>query len=247
MKRTDRTDSGQNRVLGARRHWKSVVALSVLLLAWTFCTPWVERLLGLIFTGDDRLIYDRTPLWRLLLEHLQLVAASGVTAVVIGVSIGLLIMSPLGRPFRDLVLRLANLGQSVPSVAIMAIAVPAVGYGSEPVLLALVVYSILPVMVNFVAGIDAVPAASVEAGKGMGMTRRERLVQVQLPIALPIIMIGIRTMLVILVSAATLGAAVGAGGLGVPIMSGLASFDNAVVTYGAVPAILLALLIDRAL
>jgi osmoprotectant transport system permease protein len=139
------------------------------------------------------------------------------------------------------------MGQAIPSVAIMAIAVPAVGYGSEPVLIALVVYSLLPVMVNVVAGIEAVPEALVEAGRGMGMTRGERLLQLELPLALPVIMTGVRTMLVILVSAATLGAVVGAGGLGVPIMSGIGAFDNAVVTYGAVPAILLALIVDRAL
>jgi osmoprotectant transport system permease protein len=233
--------------LGVRRHWKSISVLVAALLVWIFYTSGVERLLGLIFPGDDRLVYDRTPLWKLLLEHLQLVAIGGVAAIAIGVAAGLLVMSPAGRPFRDLVLRLANVGQSVPSIAIMAIAVPTVGYGSEPVLLALVIYSILPVMVNVVAGISAVPEAVIEAGKGMGMTRGERLLQLQLPLAMPVIMTGVRTMLIILVSAATLGAVVGAGGLGVPIMSGIASFDNAVVTYGAVPAILLALLVDRAL
>mgnify|MGYP000973462622 FL=1 len=129
----------------------------------------------------------------------------------------------------------------------MAIAVPAIGYGSKPVLLALVIYSILPVMVNVVAGIEGVPPAVVEAGRGMGMTRRERLLQLEIPIAMPVIMTGVRTMLVILISAATLGAVVGAGGLGVPIMSGIGSFNNSIIVYGSVPAILLALIVDRAL
>lgn len=232
---------------GIRRNWRSVSVLVLLLLAWTFNTPGVERLLGLFFPNSDRLVYERTPMWSFLLEHLILVAIGGGIAIVIGAVAGLLIMSPAGRPFRDIALRIANLGQSVPSVAIMAIAVPAVGYGSEPVLIALVIYSILPVLVNVVAGISGVPEAVVEAGRGMGMTRGERLLQLELPLAMPVIMTGVRTMLVILVSAATLGAVVGAGGLGVPIMSGIASFDNAVVVHGAVPAILLALIIDRAL
>lgn len=234
-------------VPGIRHHWKSVSVLVLALLAWTLYTPGVRDFLGLFFPKGDRLIYDRSPLWSFLLEHLLLVAVAGVAAVIIGGLGGLLIMSPLGRPFRGVILRLANLGQAVPSVAIMAIAVPAVGYGSEPVLLALIIYSILPVMVNVVAGISAVPDAVVEAGKGMGMTRRERLLQLELPLAMPVIMTGIRTMLVILVSAATLGAVVGAGGLGVPIMSGIGSFNNAIVIHGAVPAILLALIVDRAL
>jgi osmoprotectant transport system permease protein len=219
----------------------------LLLIVWTFYTPGVERFLGLIFPSETLLVYERSPLWSFLLEHLVLVAIGGAIAVIIGAAAGVLIMSPVGRPFRDLVLRMANFGQSVPSIAIMAIAVPAMGYGSEPVLLALVIYSILPVMVNVVAGISAVPGAVVEAGRGMGMTRREELLQLELPLAMPVIMTGVRTMLVILVSAATLGAVVGAGGLGVPIMSGIGSFNSAIVIYGAVPAILLALIFDRAL
>ncbi|MBN1628347.1 MAG: ABC transporter permease [Thermoleophilia bacterium] len=232
---------------GIRKHWKSASILAALLLVWTFYTPAVEAFLGLFFPESEGLTYTRTPLWSFLLEHLVLVVAAGAAAIVIGLAAGLLILSPVGRPFRDLVIRLANLGQAVPSVAIMAIAVPAVGYGSEPVLLALVIYSILPVMVNVVAGISAVPEAVVEAGRGMGMTRAERLLQLELPLAMPVIMTGVRTMLIIVVSAATLGAVVGAGGLGVPIMSGIASFNNAIVIHGAVPAILLALIVDRAL
>jgi osmoprotectant transport system permease protein len=232
---------------GIRRNWPSVLALAALLLVWTLYPHGVERLLGLFFPGTTRLIYDRTPMWSLLLEHLMLVVIAGAIAVVIGVAAGLLVMSPVGRPFRDVVLRLASFGQSVPSVAIMAIAVPVLGYGSEPVLVALVIFSILPVMLNVVAGLSGVPEAVLEAGNGMGMTRRERMTQLEMPLALPVIMTGIKTMLIILVSAATLGAVVGAGGLGVPIMSGIGAFNNAVVAHGAVPAILLALIVDRAL
>jgi osmoprotectant transport system permease protein len=232
---------------GIRRNWPSVLVLVALLLVWTLYPRGVERFLGLFFPGTTRLIYDRTPMWSLLLEHLMLVVIAGAIAVVIGVAAGLLVMSPVGRPFRDVVLRLASFGQSVPSVAIMAIAVPVLGYGSEPVLVALVIFSILPVMLNVVAGLSGVPEAVLEAGNGMGMTRRERMTQLEMPLALPVIMTGIKTMLIILVSAATLGAVVGAGGLGVPIMSGIGAFNNAVVAHGAVPAILLALIVDRAL
>lgn len=232
---------------GIRRHWRSVSVLALILLVWTFYTPGVEKLLGVFFPNTQRLVYERSPMWSFLVDHLVLVAIGGTAAIVIGVAAGLLVMSPAGLPFRDVVLRIASFGQAIPSVAIMAIAVPAVGYGSEPVLIALVIYSILPVMVNVAAGLSAVPEAVVEAGKGMGMTRRQRLLQLELPLAMPVIMTGVRTMLVILVSAATLGAVVGAGGLGVPIMSGIGAFNNAIVAHGAVPAILLALIVDRAL
>ena len=234
-------------VPGIRRNTAVVALLATALATWTFYTPGVEAVLRFLFPGETRLVYDRSPLVRFLGEHLALVAVGGILAVTLGTIGGLMVVSPLGRPFRDVVLRLANFGQSVPSVAIMALAVPSLGYGSRPVLLALVIYSILPVMVNVVAGIESVPQSVIEAGRGMGMTRAELLVQLQLPIAMPIIMTGVRTMLVILVSAATLGAVVGAGGLGVPIMSGIGSFNNAVIAYGAVPAILLALIVDQSL
>ncbi len=232
---------------GIIRNWPTVAVLTGALLFWTFATPGVEAVLRAVFPTTQRLIYDRSPMWRFLAEHLGLVAISGVAAVVIGVAAGLFVISPLGRPFRDIIMRIANFGQSIPSVAIMALAVPGIGYGWRPVLLALVIYSILPVMVNVVAGIESVPAAVSEAGRGMGMTRAERLMALEMPLALPVIMTGIRTMLVIVVSAATMGAIVGAGGLGVPIMSGIGSFNNAVIAYGAVPPILLALIVDQTL
>ncbi|MDO8879784.1 MAG: ABC transporter permease [Coriobacteriia bacterium] len=232
---------------GIRRNPFGVGLLTAVLALWVLYTPGVEAVLRFIFPGETRLVYDRSPLTRFIGEHLALVAVGGIIAIVLGTIGGLIVVSPIGRPFRDIVLRIANFGQSVPSVAIMALAVPSLGYGSRPVLLALVIYSILPVMVNVVAGVESVPRSVVEAGRGMGMTRTERLIQLEMPLAMPVIMTGIRTMLVILVSAATLGAVVGAGGLGVPIMSGIGSFNNAVVAYGAVPAILLALIIDQAL
>lgn len=232
---------------GIRRNWPSVLALASALALWVAYEPGVRAVLRTVFPTADTLLYDRTPMWRFLGEHLGLVAAGGAISVGLGVTAGLVLVSPIGRPFRGVVMKLAGFGQAVPSVALMAMAVPAVGYGSTPVLIALVVFSVLPVMVNVIVGIEAVPAEVIEAGRGIGMSRVERLWQLEVPLALPVIMAGVRTMLVILVSAATLGAVVGAGGLGVPIMSGIGSFNNAVVAHGAVPAILLALIIDRTL
>lgn len=233
--------------LGIKTRWPIVISLLAMLLIWTFYTSGVEAFLGLLFPDTDTLIYDRAPMTNLMLDHLTLVAIGGTIAISVGVLAGLVIVSPIGRPFRDLVLRLANFGQSIPSIALMAILVPLVGYGSEPVIIALVVFSILPVMVNTVAGIESVPPPVVDAGRGMGMTRAERLRQIEIPIAMPVIVAGVKTMLIILVSAAALGAVVGAGGLGIPIMSGIARFNSAMILYGAVPAILLALLVDQSL
>lgn len=232
---------------GIKTRWPVVLLLLGLLLFWTFHTPGVRAVLSFVLPTADAQIYERASMAELMTAHLTLVLIGGVIAVTIGVLAGLLVVSPLGSPFRDLVLRLANFGQSIPSIALMAILVPLVGYGNEPVIIALVVFSILPVMVNTVAGIESVPDAVIQAGRGMGMTRQERLRHLQIPIAMPVIMTGVKTMLVILISAAALGAVVGAGGLGVPIMSGIQALNNSIIAYGAVPAILLALLVDQAL
>lgn len=232
---------------GIKRNWPTVVALSGVLVFWVLYTPGVEALLYVLFPGADTLTYERTPMTELLAQHLELVAAAAVLAIAVGAAAGLFVASPAGAAFRALVDRMAAFGQAIPSVAIMAIAVPSLGYGSTPVLVALVLFSILPVMANIVAGLESVPADVVEAGKGMGMSHSQRLRQLEIPLALPVIMTGIKTMLVILVSAAALGAVVGAGGLGVAILSGIGSFNNAVVAHGAVPAILLALIVDRSL
>ena len=125
-------------VPGIRRNTPVVALLATTLAVWTLYTPGVEAVLRFFFPDETRLIYDRSPMLRFLGEHLALVAVGGLIAIALGTIGGLVVVSPLGRPFRDVVLRLANFGQSVPSVAIMALAVPTLGYGSRPVLLALV-------------------------------------------------------------------------------------------------------------
>jgi len=234
-------------VPGIRTNWKSVTVMVAVLAVWVTWASGVEQLLRTIFPGSTTVTYERTPLWQFLIDHLILTGVAALVALIIGALLGVFVLSRAGRPFRDLVMRLANFGQAIPTVALMAIAVPAIGYGAKPVLLALIIYSVLPVLVNVVVGIESVPVSVLEAGRGMGMTAAERFWQLQIPLALPVIMNGVRTMLVILVSAAAIGAVVGAGGLGVPILSGMAKFNNAVVIHGAIPAILLALIVDRSL
>jgi osmoprotectant transport system permease protein len=166
---------------------------------------------------------------------------------VIGSALGGFALTPTGRPFRDIIVNVGNLAQTVPSVAVMALAIPLTGYGAEPVILALVLYGVLPIMLNVIAGIEGVPPAAVDAATGVGMSPMQRLVGVELPLAWPVILGGIKNMLVINVSAATLGAVVAAGGLGMPILAGFHDYNNAFILEGALPAIALALLIDRLL
>jgi osmoprotectant transport system permease protein len=234
-------------VIGLRRHWLSVTIMTVALLWMTFDQNGFGRVLGVLFPNETALIYERETLATLMGQHLVLAGFSSAIALVIGVTLGLFLLTPAGATFRELIMNLASFGQTFPSIAVMAMLVPLLGYGYEPVVVALVIYSVLPVMLNVVAGIENVPAATVDAARGTGMNRVQRFTQVELPLAMPVIMGGIKNMLVIAVGAATLGAIVGAGGLGVPIMAGANEFKPALVLEGAIPSALLALIIDRTL
>ncbi len=234
-------------VIGLRRHWLSVALMTAALVWMTFNEEGFARLLGLLFPNESPLLYERETLAALMGQHLALAGISSALALAIGVTLGLVLLTPAGSTFRELIVNLANFGQTFPSIAVMAMLVPLMGYGWKPVVVALVIYSVLPVMINVVAGIESVPPATVDAAQGIGMSRAQRFADVQLPLAMPVIMGGIKNMLVIAVGAATLGAVVGAGGLGVPIMAGTSQFNPSLVLEGAIPSALLALIIDKSL
>jgi osmoprotectant transport system permease protein len=181
----------------------------------------------------------------LTLEHLWLVVASTMLAVVVGIPLGILITR---RPaWNKPVLGTANVLQTIPSLALFGflLPVPWIGARAERLtILALTLYALLPLIRNTHAGIEGVDPAVVEAGRGMGMTDRQLLFQVELPLALGVIIAGVRVATVTSVGVATIAAAIGAGGLGEYIFRGLAMVNNQLILAGAVPAALLALLAD---
>ena len=179
------------------------------------------------------------------LEHLWMVFASTVLAVLIGIPLGILITRRPG--WSKPVLGGANVIQTIPSLALFGflLPVPWVGARAERLaILALTLYALLPLIRNTYAGIKGVDPAVVEAGRGMGMTDRQLLWQVELPLALGVIIAGVRVAAVISVGLATIAAAIGAGGLGEYIFRGLAMVNNQLILAGAIPAALLALLAD---
>ncbi len=229
------------------RHWGSIVVLAAVTAWMTFDEAGFSRLLHRLVPDEQTVLYPGAPLPVLMLQQLALVALASALTVLLGGALAGLALSRAGQPFRDLITSFGSLAQTLPSVAIMAIAVPVTGYGAEPVIVALVLYSVLQVMLNMLAGIEAVPADALDAAEGMGMAPGQRLRWVQLPLAAPVILAGVRNMVVINVSAATMGAVVAAGGLGVPILAGFQQSNNAFILEGALPAITLALLLDRLL
>jgi osmoprotectant transport system permease protein len=181
-------------------------------------------------------------------EHLVLVLVSTLLAVVIGVPLGIaLTRRPrLARP----VLGFANVVQTIPSLALFGFLIPLPligGIGARTAIAALVVYALLPILRNTYTGILSVDPAVIESATGLGMTRGQRLRQVELPLALPVVLAGVRIATVISIGLATIAAAIGAGGLGVLIYRGVAIVDHRLILAGAFPAALLALAVDAGL
>lgn len=206
-----------------------------------------EAALRAIFPGMREVLHPRGTVARFTLEHLAIVGLSSGITVALGVPLGVFATRPSGRQFRPLVSSAVDLGQTFPPVAVLALAMPILGFGYTPAVVALVIYGLFPVVSGTVAGIEAVPRPVIDAATGMGMSPMQVLSRVELPLASRVIMGGIRTSVAINIGTATVGAAIGTGGLGVPIIGGLAVRNMAYVLEGAVPAALLAVLADALL
>ena len=190
-------------------------------------------------------LQNRTQVMELTAEHLWLVGWSTAFAMVIGIPLGILIAHR--KQFNRPVLAAANIIQTIPSLALFGFLLPVPWLGDRAerlAILALTLYALLPIIRGTYSGIVGVDPAVVEAGRGMGLTESQLLWQVELPLAVSMILSGVRVAVVISVGLATIAAAIGAGGLGEFIFRGLAMVDNRVILAGAIPAAVLALLAD---
>ena len=196
-------------------------------------------------TISDGFVLNEPFLMSRMIEHILISGAAFVIVAAIGVPLGVLI-AQTGPALRIPVFLLANLGQAVPGIGILVLLYAFLGLGFAPTLIALVVYGLLPVLRNTVAGIQGVDPAAVDAARGMGMTRWQALVRVQFPLASPLVFAGLRTALVLIIGTATLGNFIGGGGLGDVIASGI-NISDRIVFVGAVMVASLALVADWAL
>ncbi|MFC7228608.1 ABC transporter permease [Salinirubellus salinus] len=199
---------------------------------------------GPLFVGSyvEYLTSNADSLVRLTLQHVAIIAQAIAIAVPLGVVVGTLIT--YNDRAATVVLWLAGVMMTVPSIALFGLLIPAFGIGQPPVVVALVLYSQLPVIRNTYVGLDRVDQAAVEAGTGLGMTRFERLRRVKLPMALPVIMAGVRNAVVVLIGIAAIGAFIGAGGLGDLIFNGVSEPDIEELVVGTVVLSLLTLSVD---
>ena len=220
--------------------------LLVLFIGLLTAMPYSSALFSALFPELPRPLYQQQSFWSLTLAHFWLVGVSSLIATVVGVGAGMTVTRPAGREFRSLVETIAAMGQTFPPVAVLAIAVPVMGFGREPAIIALILYGVLPVLQGTLAGLAAVPASVLSVAQGMGMNGWQRLLKVELPLAAPVMIAGIRTSVIVNIGTATIASTVGANTLGTPIIIGLSGFNTAYVIQGAVLVALAAIIVDRA-
>jgi osmoprotectant transport system permease protein len=221
------------------------LALLFAFMALVLFMPATAPFFHWLFPDNPRPVFLRASFLELTLAHAELVLISAGVAAAFAISIGIFVTRPAGREFLPIVGALAAVGQTFPPAAVLALAVPALGYGEAPTLLALFLYSILPVLEATISGLHAVPAEVREAADGVGFSPAVKLLRIELPLAAPYIVAGVRTSTIIAIGTATIGSTIGALSLGSPIVEGLAAENTAYVIQGAVVVALFAILVDR--
>jgi osmoprotectant transport system permease protein len=179
-----------------------------------------------------------------LIDHLKLASVATVAVVVLAVSTGVLLTRPFARRISPILVNIANIGQGVPSIGVLVLLAIFFGLGFLIALVALIVYAFLPVLRNTMVGLQQVDRSVIESARGMGMSKTAVLFRIELPLAVPIMLAGIRTALVITIGTAALATFVGAGGLGALIETGISLQRTPVLVTGAVLTAVLALLVD---
>ncbi|MGB3210265.1 MAG: ABC transporter permease [Desulforhopalus sp.] len=223
-----------NRLLA--KLYRIIIAVVILIAGVT-----VERT-GLVELLSDP--YEYPVIMDLFIQHLYLVSLSMVFATVTGVTAGIVLTRQRFRKYAGVCMYIIGLGQTIPSLAVLALAMSLLGIGIKPAVFALTIYSILPIARNTLAGITAVPSELIDAGKGMGMPPMRILMEVEIPNAMEVILTGFRVALIINIGTAALAYVIGAGGLGDLIFTGISLMQTDKLLAGAIPVTLLALLAD---
>ena len=221
--------------------------LLVLLVAFLLRPEAFAAVLAPLTRNGQPVIYNQGSLLDLTLNHLWITALATSAATLVAVGLAILVTRPFGAEFLPLSRSLANVGQTFPPVAVLALAVPVLGFGTPPTLVALFLYGLLPIFENALTGLTTLAPSVNEAARGMGMTGPQRLVRVELPLALPVILGGVRLSTVISLATATIGSTVAARTLGEVIIAGLTSSNTAFVLEGGLIVGALAVLIYNGL
>ena len=216
--------------------YRIIIAVIILIAGVTF-----ERT-GLVELLSDP--YEYPVIMELFIQHLYMVTLSMSFATIIGVTAGIVLTRRRFRRYAGICMYIIGLGQTIPSLAVLALAMSFLGIGTKPAVFALTIYSILPIARNTLAGITAVPSELIDAGKGMGMPPMKILMEVEIPNAMKVMLTGFRVALIINIGTAALAYVIGAGGLGDLIFTGISLMQTDKLLAGAIPVTLLALFAD---
>ena len=228
-------------------HWRRALLCSAAVLALAWVMPHTQPLFAAAFPELPRVMYAQEPFLHLLARHAGLVLLASAVSLLVALIAGVAGTRPSGRALAPLLEQLAAIGQTVPPVAVLALAVPVLGFGTAPVLIALVLYGFLPVLHGVLGGLGSVPQAVQSAARAQGLSAWQCLWRVELPLAAPVILAGLRSSVAASTGTATLAATVGVPSLGAPIILGLTGFNTAYIVQGAVLAGGLAIALDQAL
>lgn len=232
-----------------RRKWLAtagIVFAAVAYYAIVTDQALIDRLLRTVVPGPPDPVFP-TPLSQMVAEHILIVGISSALTLLLGLPLGIWVTRKSGRDFRDIVSAGVDFGQVFPPIAVLALTFSWLGLGLAPAVLALFLYGLLPVVSSAVSGIEAVSPSVVDAAHGVGMSGARVLYSIELPLSAAVLLGGVRTSVVINVGTATVAAAIGAGGLGLPIFTGISTQNTGYVLEGALAVSALALLLDGAL
>lgn len=212
-----------------------IVVLGVGFVVWHSTTD---------FTSNESAQLDSSVLWETILAHVKLTLVAAVIVLAIAIPLGILLTRPALRRLTPIAVGLGNIGQAAPAVGLLVLLTFWLGTGFRTAVIGLIVYAVLPILQNTIAGLRQVDQGLIEASRGIGYSAARTLIQVELPLAVPVILNGVRTALVILVGTATLSTFIGATSLGTLITTGITVFLPKVLIAGAVLVALLALIVD---
>ncbi len=232
----------QSKKSAAPKRLITLAILTLFLLLYALSEPFQIVLLSKIFPHAPQYTHSRKTILEMVTVHLAITIGATLLSTIMGIVIGILVTRDFGYAWQRLVLRLNAFVQTFPPSAVIIMAFPLLGFGWKPALLALFLYSLFPILSNTIVGFEAIDQAVIDAAKGLGMDKWQRLFIVELPQALPFIFTGVRHSYILNLSTAAIAAVIGGGGVGTIIISGLTLRNSALVFSGTLVISLMALI-----
>ena len=228
------------------REWIEILILIGLLLIMVFTYSYIEPWVYSVWPEEIGMVASYS-LPKLTFEFLNVCILSGLLSIVLGLLSGLFCFTSFGKDFRIIIEKLSMIIRTIPTMALLLFFITISGTGIKSAISVLVIQSILPITFAVISGLDNIPETYIEASKGLGMTHLQLLYKVMLPMALPVIISGVRIAIIICIGAATLAFNTGAGGLGLLIQTGLSTYNTVFIIEGTIPICLIAIIADKLL